>query len=49
MADAQTNLPIWSRSTSDPVIVSADTAANDATNPIYISEWWFEVRYWGRY
>lgn len=35
MADIDSNLPIFSRSTSDPVIVSADTSANAASNPIF--------------
>jgi len=36
MADIDSNLPIFSRGTSAPVIVSKDTNANAATNPINV-------------
>jgi len=35
MADIDSNLPIFSRAVTDPVVVSATTSANLATNPIF--------------
>jgi len=35
MADIKSNTPIYSRGTSDPVVISKDTSANALTNPVY--------------
>lgn len=36
MADIDSNLPIFSRGTSAPVVVSKDTSANATGNPVYV-------------
>lgn len=36
MADIDSNLPVFSRSTTDPIVVSATTSANVTANPIFV-------------
>lgn len=36
MGDIDSNLPIFSRATSAPVIISKDTSANATANPVYV-------------